>query len=137
MAQSKRKLLKISKGQIAPTLIERSDIGILDSSGQEIVNFKNSKYGTLKSIAGSIVKHYFNNDSLPFGYKIVLPNRKDGVLIVDGYNHTMTLFSTDGEQLSDTTSVPSINEDNYKVLKFAQTSNLLLFLQLLYLCIFL
>lgn len=127
MAQSKRKLLKISKGQIAPTLIERSDIGILDSSGQEIVNFKNSKYGTLKSIAGSIIKHYFNNNSLPFGYKIVLPNRKDGVLIADGYNHTMTLFSANGEQLSDTTSVPSINEDNYKVLKFAQTSNLLLF----------
>lgn len=127
MAQSKRKILKISKGQIAPTLIERSDIGILDSSGQQIVNFKNSKYGTLKTVAGSVVKYAFQDNALPFGYRVVLPNGNNGLLVADGYNHTMTLFSANGTQLSASANVSAVNKDNYKILKFAQNANLLLF----------
>lgn len=129
MAQSKRKILKISKGQIAPNLIERSDIGILDSSAQDIVNFKNSKYGTLKTVSGSKIVHKFLRTSIkdehfhPFGYKITLPDGNDGVLFFQP--SLMTLMSSDGKQLAQS-GANFATITNYKNFKIAQTSNLIL-----------
>ena len=49
MSELKKKYLRISKGQISKQLIERTDIGILDASGQELTNWYNSKYGAIKT----------------------------------------------------------------------------------------
>lgn len=53
MTQIKKKYLTISKGQISPKLIERTDIDLLDKSGQEITNFSNSNFGSLKVMEGT------------------------------------------------------------------------------------
>ncbi len=53
MTQIKKKYLTISKGQISPKLIERTDIDLLDKSGQEITNFQNTNFGSLKAIKGT------------------------------------------------------------------------------------
>ena len=63
MARSGKKYLKISKGQISKNLVERTDIGILDDSGQEITNFYNTKYGALQTVAGTEFMFNFGKDA--------------------------------------------------------------------------
>lgn len=53
MTQTKKKYLTISKGQISPKLIERTDIELLDKSGQEVLNFENTNFGSLKTMKGT------------------------------------------------------------------------------------
>ena len=73
MTLSKKKLLKISKGQISEQLVERTDIGLLDDSGQEITNFYNSKYGALVSSSGTELKYTFGKNKLVKLQNITLP----------------------------------------------------------------
>lgn len=53
MGHSIQKRVKFSKGQIAPELVERTDLDIYDSSAQEIKNFTSTVYGGLKTRRGT------------------------------------------------------------------------------------
>ena len=59
MTQHKKKIVKLSKGQIAPELIERTDLGILDTSGQTVHNFQNSKYGLFSTAKSTKYEYNF------------------------------------------------------------------------------
>ena len=53
MAHSIQKRVKFSKGQIAPELVERTDLDIYDSSAQEITNLTSTVYGGLRTRRGT------------------------------------------------------------------------------------
>lgn len=53
MAHSIQKKVKFSKGQIAPELIERTDLELYDSSAQEITNLSSTVYGGLRTRRGT------------------------------------------------------------------------------------
>ena len=53
MAHSIQKRVRFSKGQIAPELVERTDLDIFDSSAQEIKNLTSTVYGGLKTRRGT------------------------------------------------------------------------------------
>lgn len=53
MAHSIQKKVKFSKGQIAPELVERTDLDIYDSSAQEITNLTSTVYGGLRTRRGT------------------------------------------------------------------------------------
>lgn len=108
MANYKKKILKISKGQIADGLIERTDIGLLDSSGQVVNNFINSIFGSLVSVPGSTVKHIFGQNKLVKMFRIDLLDGTDCVLMLNITDRTMRVFSTSGVALgSSDFSIPS------------------------------
>lgn len=54
MAHSIQKKVRFSKGQIAPELVERTDLDIYDSSAQEIKNLTSTVYGGLKTRRGTV-----------------------------------------------------------------------------------
>lgn len=108
MANYKKKLLKISKGQIADGLIERTDIGLLDSSGQKVSNFINSIFGSLVTVPGSTLKHVFGTDKKVKMFRIDLADGTDCVLVLNITDKTMRVFSSDGTALgSSDFSIPS------------------------------
>lgn len=125
MAISGKKYLKISKGQISSRLIERTDIGILDDSGQEITNFYNTKYGALQTVPGTTFVHNFGKDAKVKLHVIHLLDNKEAILAFDATNKTLTLFDYAGNQL-DKTSFPYITEDNYEKSNIAQQEDLIL-----------
>lgn len=53
MAHSIQKKVKFSKGQIAPELVERTDLDIYDSSAQEITNLTSTVYGGVRTRRGT------------------------------------------------------------------------------------
>lgn len=53
MAHSIQKRVKFSKGQIAPELVERTDLDIYDSSAQEMTNVTSTIYGGVRSRRGT------------------------------------------------------------------------------------
>lgn len=53
MAHSLQKKIKFSKGQIAPELVERTDLDIYDSSAQELTNITSTIYGGVRSRRGT------------------------------------------------------------------------------------
>ena len=126
MAMSKKKLLKISKGQIAKQLIERTDIGILDDSGQEITNFYNSKYGALVSTSGTELKYTFGNHKKIKLQNIILPNSKDGFVAFNGTDHTVYVFDTDGNLISNVVNFAECKESNYKNIQLIQNEEIIL-----------
>lgn len=69
MTQIKKKYLTISKGQISDKLIERTDIDLLDKSGQEVTNFQSSIYGSLHSTIGSTVMNYIDDTHDTYGLR--------------------------------------------------------------------
>ena len=83
MARSVKKYLKISKGQISKNLVERTDIGILDDSGQEITNFYNTKYGALQTVAGTEFMFNFGEDAKVKLHTIHLSDNKEATLAFD------------------------------------------------------
>ena len=100
MALHKKKYLKISKGQISSQLVERTDIGLLDDSGQEITNFYNSKYGSLKTSTGTVAKYSFGNKKVKLS-KITLNDGNEGMIAFNGTdspksvtNSSCTIFTT-------------------------------------------
>lgn len=125
MARSGKKYLKISKGQISSRLIERTDIGILDDSGQEITNFYNTKYGALQTVPGTTFVHNFGKDAKVKLHVIHLLDNKEAILAFDATNKTLTLFDYTGNQL-DQVSFPYITEDNYEKSNIAQQEDLIL-----------
>jgi len=53
MAHSIQKRVKFSKGQIAPELVERTDLELYDSSAQEITNLTSTIYGGVRTRRGT------------------------------------------------------------------------------------
>lgn len=126
MTLSKKKLLKISKGQISEQLIERTDIGLLDDSGQEITNFYNSKYGALVSSSGTELKYTFGKNKLVKLQHITLLDSSDGIVAFNGTDKTIQIFNTQGESISNITSFSAINENNYHKISVVQNEDLIL-----------
>lgn len=125
MARSAKKYLKISKGQISKNLIERTDIGILDDSGQEITNFYNTKYGALQTVAGTEFMFNFGKDAKVKLHTIHLSDNKEATLAFDATNQKLYLFDYQGNQL-DQISFPYITESNYERSNIAQQEELVL-----------
>lgn len=107
MANYKKKILKISKGQIADGLIERTDIGLLDSSGQVVNNFINSIFGSLVSVPGSTVKHIFGANKMVKLFRIDLKDGTDCILAINISDKTMRVFSHLGVPMNTEYSIPS------------------------------
>lgn len=125
MARSAKKYLKISKGQISKNLVERTDIGILDDSGQEITNFYNTKYGALQTVAGTEFMFNFGKDAKVKLHTIHLSDNKEATLAFDATNQKLYLFDYQGNQL-DQISFPYITEENYERSNIAQQEELVL-----------
>ena len=125
MARSVKKYLKISKGQISKNLAERTDIGILDDSGQEITNFYNTKYGALQTVAGTEFMFNFGKDAKVKLHTIHLSDNKEATLAFDATNQKLYLFDYQGNQL-DQISFPYITEENYERSNIAQQEELVL-----------
>lgn len=125
MARSAKKYLKISKGQISKNLVERTDIGILDDSGQEITNFYNTKYGALQTVAGTEFMFNFGEDAKVKLHTIHLSDNKEATLAFDATNQKLYLFDYQGNQL-DQISFPYITEENYERSNIAQQEELVL-----------
>lgn len=125
MARSVKKYLKISKGQISKNLVERTDIGILDDSGQEITNFYDTKYGALQTVAGTEFMFNFGEDAKVKLHTIHLSDNKEATLAFDATNQKLYLFDYQGNQL-DQISFPYITEENYERSNIAQQEELVL-----------
>lgn len=119
MTLHKKKYLKISKGQISKALIERTDIGLLDDSGQEITNFYNTKYGSLKTAQGSILKYSFGNKQVKL-CKITLNDGNEGMVAFNGTNRTLLIFNSIGEVISNIIPFNAISENNVKNISVVQ-----------------
>jgi len=100
MGLYKKKVLKISKGQITPKLIERTDIGILDSSGQTIDGFINSKYGNLSTVPGTKLGYVFGANKVVRGFNINLLDGTDASLIINATDDYLILIDKDGQAIS-------------------------------------
>lgn len=122
----KRKILRVSKGQIAPELIERTDIGILDTSGQKILNFYNSKYGALKSAPGTKLVIAFNGIKKCKMQKIKLANFQEGFVLFNGTDKTISVYNNQAELLSNVLSVSWLSENNIDNIILAQNQDLIL-----------
>lgn len=107
MANYKKKILKLSKGQIADGLIERTDIGLLDSSGQVVNNFINSIFGSLVTVPGSTVKHIFGANKTVKLFRIDLKDGTDCILAINITDKKMRVFSHLGVPMNTEYSIPS------------------------------
>lgn len=122
MALHKKKYIKISKGQISKALIERVDIGILDDSGQEITNFYNSKYGSLKSSTGTVVKYNFGNKKIKL-CKITLNDGNEGMVAFNGTDSTICVFDYKGDLISNIASFSACNTSNVNNISVVQNQD--------------
>lgn len=126
MGFHKRKVLRVSKGQISPELIERTDIGILDTSGQEITNWHNSKYGSLKTELPTVLKYTFGTNKKLKLVVIKLQDNSEGFIAFNATDHTIAVFDSKANLLSNIYNFPQITEANYKHIKIAQNQDLIL-----------
>ena len=122
----KRKILRVSKGQIAPELIERTDIGILDTSGQKILNYYNSKYGALKSAPGTKLVVAWTGIKKCKMQKIKLANMQEGFIVFNGTDKTISVYNNKAELLSNILSVNWLTESNVSNVILAQNQDLIL-----------
>lgn len=126
MGVLKKKYIKISRGQISPSLIERTDIGILDTSGQELTNWQNSKYGALKTQLTTLLKYTFGSNKKIKLSKLILQDNKEGFVAFNGTDHTISVFDNKANLISNVYSLPQITESNYKNIQLAQNQDLIL-----------
>lgn len=122
----KRKILRISKGQISPDLIERTDIAILDASGQKILNYYNSKYGALKSAPGTRLVVAWNGVKKIKLQKIKLSNMEEGFIAFNGTDHTISVYNKNAELLSNILGALWLTETNVDKVILAQNQDLIL-----------
>lgn len=122
MALHKKKYLKISKGQISSQLIERTDIGLLDDSGQEITNFYNSKYGSLKTAIGTVAKYSFGNKKVKLS-KITLNDGNEGMIAFNGTDSTICLFDNTGNLISGITNFSACTLSNVENISVVQNQD--------------
>ena len=122
----KKKIVKISKGQISPDLIERTEMGILDASGQELTNWQNSKYGAIKTQLPTRLKYTFGVGKKVKLAKIMLPTNLEGFIAFNATDHTITVFNHEGDLVSNVYSFSQITENNYKNVQIAQNQDIIL-----------
>ena len=126
MTQYKKKIVKLSKGQIAPELVERTDINILDSSGQTVHNFQNSKYGLFSTIKGTKFEYAFNSTDKVKLFNIETPDGTETILVLNATTKKMFLVR-DGAVVSNQISIPSaITTSNYKKIGITQSTDLII-----------
>lgn len=126
MTQYKKKIVKLSKGQIAPELIERTDIGILDSSGQIVHNFQNSKYGLFSTAKSTKFEYAFSGTDKVKLFNIETPDGTETILALNATTKKMFLIR-DGAIVSNQISVPSsITTGNYTKVGITQSSDLII-----------
>lgn len=122
MTQYKKKIIKLSKGQIAPQLIERTDIGILDSSGQIVHNFQNSKYGLFSTAKSTKLEKNFGADHKIKLLKVQTPDGIDTLLVLDGTSQKMYLVRN-GAIITNQVDVSEyFDETNYNKAGIAQSN---------------
>lgn len=126
MTQYKKKIVKLSKGQIAPELVERTDIGILDSSGQTVHNFQNSKYGLFSTIKGTKFEYAFSGTDKVKLFNIETPDGTETILVLNATTKKMFLIRN-GAIVSNEITIPSpITETNYKKVGITQSTDLII-----------
>lgn len=122
----KKKIVRVSKGQIAPNLIERTDMGILDASCQELTNWQNSKYGAIKTQLPTTFRYSFGEGKKVVLRKIKLSTNREGFLAFNGTDSTVAAFNEYGEIISNVYNFPQITVANYKDIQVAQNQELIL-----------
>ena len=126
MTQYKKKIVKLSKGQIAPELIERTDIGILDSSGQTVHNFQNSKYGLFSTAKSTKFEYAFSGTDKVKLFNIETPDGTETILVLNATTKKMFLIRN-GAIVSNQISVPSaITTSNYTKIGITQSTDLII-----------
>lgn len=129
MSNYKKKILKVSKGQIAPELIERTDIGLSDSSGQEIVNWVNSKFGLLTCASGTILKKTIGANKKARLFLVNLIDGTDAVLLLNATDKTLQIYDHTGSPIGTTFSIPngfSFAPNQLEYVRVAQNNELIL-----------
>lgn len=129
MANYKRKIVKISKGQISPSLVERTDIGLLDSSGQRVSNFINSKYGLFSTIPGTVVKYSFGTNKAVRLFPLNLLDGTDCFLAINATDKQMSIHNHQGVKISSTFNIPNdinLSANILNLVKVAQNNELIL-----------
>lgn len=126
MTQYKKKIVKLSKGQIAPELVERTDIGILDSSGQTVHNFQNSKYGLFSTTKSTKFEYAFESTDKVKLFNIETPDGIETILVLNATTKKMFLIRN-GAIVSNEITIPSpITETNYKKVGITQSTDLII-----------
>ena len=129
MANYKRKIVKISKGQISPSLVERTDIGLLDSSGQQVSNFINSKYGLFSTMPGTVVKYSFGTNKTVRLFPLNLLDGTDCFLAINANDKQMSIHNHQGVKISSTFRIPrdvNLSAETLNLIKIAQNNELIL-----------
>lgn len=126
MTQYKKKIVKLSKGQIAPELIERTDIGILDSSGQIVHNFQNSKYGLFSTAKSTKFEYAFSGTDKVKLFNIETPDGIETILVLNATTKKMFLIR-DGAVVSNEITIPAaITTTNYTKVGITQSTDLII-----------
>lgn len=126
MGYYKKKIIKVSKGQISSQLIERTEIGILDASCQELMNWQNSKYGAIKTQVPTVLRYSFGVDKKVKLARIRLVDNTEGFLAFNASDQTVALFNQTGAIISNLYSFPQLTLSNYENLQVAQNQDLIL-----------
>ena len=126
MGYYKKKIIKVSKGQISSQLIERTEIGILDSSCQQLTNWQNSKYGAIKSQIATTLRYTFGANKKVKLARVRLNDNTEGFFAFNATDQTLSLFNQTGELISNIYSFTQLTENNYKNLQIAQNQDLIL-----------
>lgn len=124
-----KKITKISKGQVSSKLIERTDIGLLDTSAQVITNFRPSKFGGIYSSKGTKYLYTIGNTGTEAKkYKVSLPNGEGRTgLIINFTAQTMYLIDRTGVVTSNQLDVSDyFDEDTIEYVRIAQQGNLII-----------
>ena len=122
MTQHKKKIVKLSKGQIAPELIERTDLGILDTSGQIVHNFQNSKYGLFSTSKSTKYEYNFGANKKIKLLQVQTPDGIDTLLVLDGTAQKMYLVRN-GSVVSNQIDVSAyFDETTYQLAGVAQSN---------------
>ena len=122
MTQHKKKIVKLSKGQIAPELIERTDLGILDTSGQIVHNFQNSKYGLFSTSKSTKYEYNFGANKKIKLLQVQTPDGIDTLLVLDGTAQKMYLVRN-GSVVSNQIDVSAyFDETTYHLAGVAQSN---------------
>lgn len=138
MAEYRKKIVTLSKGQLAKDLIERTDLPILDSSGQTVNNFQSSKYGLFGTIPSTefcaqLGVSLFDDAKYCYrAFKLALSDGADVLLVVKAefsslvasWQNTLFVFSSEGKQLSVHYPTESLfNRDNLPTTKVIQNND--------------
>lgn len=122
MADYKKKIIKLSKGQISSDLIERTDIALLDDSGQTVNNFINSKYGLLQTTKGTQEVLYLNGKSSKM-FRLNKPSGEDVLFIINATLHQFVVMDCTGTTIGELYFDGVISEDNLSSVRIIQNND--------------